>query len=173
MHFASGTHSQLHVSAFFMSICMQSCIKHYCSVHVHHCLNFWYMHFLVFTASNPLRSNISTSYQINRLKSPQEILHANQMKNSNTCNFISIRFQYCLLALRICYVHTFVSNIQNIFQANKFLIWILEILFLKLPTRTWLCQAIFSCRKYWSLSGSWFSEENQKPDMQYDIHWLL
>ena len=31
------------------------------------------------------------------------------------------------------------------------------------PTRTWLRQATFSFRKYWSISGSCFSEEKQKP----------
>ena len=31
------------------------------------------------------------------------------------------------------------------------------------PTRTWLCQAIFSFRKYWSMSGSCFSDEKQEP----------
>ena len=31
------------------------------------------------------------------------------------------------------------------------------------PTRTWLRQATFSFRKYWSSSGYCFSEEKQKP----------
>jgi hypothetical protein len=38
----------------------------------------------------------------------------------------------------------------------------------KKPTRTWLRQAIFSFRKFWSMSGSCFSDEKQKPMLFFE-----
>ena len=46
----------------------------------------------------------------------------------------------------------------------------------KKPTRTWLRQATFSFRKYWSISGFCFSEKKQKTILmcfdkyEYQLH---
>ena len=113
------------------------------------------MHLLVFTASNPLRGNISTSYWINYLKSTQEILHVNQIKNSNTCIFISIHFLYCLLTLRICYAHTFVLDIQNIglCPVIDFLRKINNLCNRRNNRQTDICSNLFLCLVNWGRHG--------------------